>query len=129
MIEPEFASNMRQVVHHLDAAQAIISRGPLEFYLRKLVEHSVALLTTFAPLKVGQRARIASNVECRDGWAGCEEMLAVGATGQVCDVDYFDGHFVFDFCPDKQFYVRDGKTYPSSLPHTYALRAEHLEPM
>lgn len=67
MIEPEFSSNMRQVAHHLEAAQAIISRGPLGFYLRKLVEHSVALLTTFAPrLRPGTGVRVTSGTLAGD---------------------------------------------------------------
>lgn len=122
---PEFVTNMKHACSLIKEAQAVINRGPLDYYLRKLVEQSEALLTVYAPIKVGQRARIVKKIKCEGGWRGCDEMLAIGAMGEVLDVDYADGHFVCDFCPDEQFYVRDGKRIDCSR-HTYRLRAEQL---
>ena len=124
---PEFTTRMNKAVALLTEARDIFARGPLDFYLKKLIEHSGALLTRFAPFTIGQRVKVAKLIKCEGGWRGCEQMLAVGAVGKVYDIDYYDGKFRIDFCPDEQFYIYDGKRYEPSLPHTYGLSADYLE--
>lgn len=118
----DFIQNMREAVRHLSKARDIMSRGPLDYYLAKLVEHSEALLDRYAPLKVGQRAVIARHIKCENGWAGCERTLAVGATGTIHSVDFDHGQFVFAFLPDKEWWVdSQGHERLADSPHTYRL--------
>src|SRR6056297_3129256 len=101
----KFVGDMQKAAEHIEAAQRIMASGPLAFYFKKLVEHSTALLEKYAPIKAGQRARIARRIDCKKiGWAGQEKTLAVGQIGKVESVDYSDGKFRFTFVPDKQWY-------------------------
>ena len=120
---------MKEAVGHLKKAKDILSVGPLDFYLLKLFEHSEALLTRFAPLKLGDKAVIVQKINCKNGWAGRERTLAIGATGAIGKVDYEadSGGFVFDFVPDVEWW-RDsaGVEHKSENPHSYLLGEKYL---
>lgn len=128
MNTPEFVSRMKMAAGKLAEARDLVSQGPLDYYLNKLVEHSEALLTKFAPLKVGDRARIVAEIKCEDGWLGCDRTLAIGQSGFVEDVDYRKGRFVVDFVPDEQWW-RDGngRWHSKDRKHRYCLSADKLE--
>jgi len=122
----DFVSSMKEVSMHLARARDILSRGPLDYYFEKLVEHSEALLHQYAPLKVGQAVVISGNVECTHGWKGRERTLAVGATGTISDVDFANGQFWFDFVPDHEWWTdHDGTEHEAIRPHSYRL-SEHV---
>ena len=124
---PDFIEQMKAGVKYIKAAQDIFARGPLDYYLIKLVNHSEALLTRFAPIKKGDRAIIVKKIKCEGGWVGSEKNLAVGVEGTVCDVDYRDGGFVYDFVPDVQMYCdRDGNYKDKSSSSSYCLREVFL---
>lgn len=122
-----FIARMKEAIGHIEQARDIFAGGPLDFYLCTLVEHSEALLTRFAPLKVGQRAAIAEHIECRGGWAGREKTLAIGATGRISEVHYYDGAFWFDFVPDVEWWIdMFGKDKQLRSTHSYRLRDTKL---
>jgi hypothetical protein len=100
----DFVENMKKACKHLEEARSIMSRGPLDFYLAKLAEHSEALLTKFAPFKVGETVALSGDVPCKGGWTGCEKTLSKWATGKIVEVDYYGGLFYFDFAPDNEWY-------------------------
>lgn len=127
MAGSEFIQRMKEAVGHIAKARDIMSQGPLDYYLGKLVEHSEALLTRFAPLKIGQPVVIVGKIKCEGGWAGCKRTLAMGATGTVSSVDYCDGRFVFEFVPDHEYWTdRDGVEHEATVPHTYSLGDDKL---
>lgn len=122
-----FTENMKEVASLISKARDIMSQGPLDFYFAKLVEHSEALLTRFAPIKVGERAMIIRNIECKDGWKGSEKDLRIGATGEVVGVDYRYGKFMFEFVPDEQWYFFNGEWYRRvDRQHSYCLKEDEL---
>lgn len=125
----DFVNQMKEAVEHIRQAQAIFARGPLDYYLQKLVEHSEALLTKFSPLKVGQEARIVGNIKCDGGWQGAEKTLAIGNVGIVQNVDYIDGRFVCEFVPHRQWYKCpiSREYHEKEYKHSYTLRQEILE--
>jgi len=125
-----FLPRMRQAVEHIKTARDLMSNGPLDYYLMKLCEHSEALLTQFSPIKAGGRAVIIREIECKNGWAGAERTLAVGAVGVVDAVDYVDGRFVFDFIPDRQWWKDDkGEWHEKDRKHSYCLSDRVLRPV
>jgi hypothetical protein len=127
----EFIDRMKQVTDHLTQARRLMDSGPLDYYLVKLVEHSEALLTKFAPFKVGDRACIVQPVPCPGGWAHSAKSLEVGAVGTISDVDYRDGDFVFGFVPDTQFYLsREGWWAKlETSPYNFPLKFQYLGPL
>lgn len=130
----EFIDRMKKVASHLSEAQQLLSKGPLDYYFAKLVEHSEALMT-MAPFQVGDKVKIAKEVPCSGGWVYVARSLEVGATGEITAIDYKDGSFVFDFAPDRIYYhYRDDekqqwKEYiPSSESRkSFELKAMYLE--
>lgn len=127
--QPEFVERMRAVAKHLQSAANLMARGPIEYDFAKLAEQSAALLTRFAPIKVGGRAVIIHEVPCTGGWKDVVG-LAVGNAGVVHDVDYHDGRFVFTFVPDVQAWRDDKGTMhtlsPSQAPYSYGLSEKYL---
>lgn len=124
----DFVSDVRKVSEHLGKARDILSRGLLDYYFEKLVEHSDALLHQYAPLKVGQNVVISGTVECTHGWKGRERTLASGATGTISDVDFAEGQFWFYFVPDNEWWTDlDGNEHKSIRSHSYKLSAHVLE--
>lgn len=124
---PDFIERMKAGVEHIRRAQDIFAKGPLEYYLVKLVEHSEALLARFAPIKKGERAIIVRKIKCEGGWAGSEKNLEVGVEGTVVDVDYQYGGFVYTFTPDVQmFRDYEGNYRDKSSKSSYLLREKYL---
>jgi hypothetical protein len=127
----EFIDRMKQVADHLAQARRLMDSGPLDYYLVKLVEHSEALLTKFAPFKAGDRACIVQPVPCPGGWAHSAKSLEVGAVGTISDVDYRDGDFVFNFAPDVQFYLDREEQWKQhdDPPYHFPLKSQYLGPI
>lgn len=124
---PDFVDRMKLGVKHIQKAQEIFSRGPLDYYLMKLVQHSEALLTRFSPIKTGERAIIVKPIKCEGGWIGSEKNLAVGVEGTVIDVDYRDGKFFYDFVPDVQMYRdSEGNYKDKTSKSSYCLSEKYL---
>jgi hypothetical protein len=107
----DFTSEMRKVADHLESARKILTQGSLDYYFRKLVEHSEALMG-FAKYKIGDEAELQHDIPCTDGWVGSEKHLTKGTTGKIDSVDYANGHFIYYFIPHKQW-------YKDSLSNTY----------
>ena len=127
MVPSSFTDKMKLAIKHIEQARAIMACGPLDFYLEKLVNHSEALLTRFAPLKIGQKAIIVNKVECKNNWSGKEKTLALGATGTIDDVDFDDGKFFFGFVPDHDWWLdRDGNYNVCETKHSYCLSEQFL---
>lgn len=124
---PDFVERMKTGVKHMQQAQDIFARGPLDYYLIKLVQHSEALLVRFAPIKKGQRAIIVKKIKCEGGWSGSEKNLEVGVEGTVVDVDYSDGGFIYTFVPDVQMYRdHEGNYKDKTSKSSYCLREKYL---
>lgn len=124
---PDFIERMKTAIDHLHKARDIFAKGPLDFYLETLVEHSEALLTKFAPLKVGQKAVISGHVKCTEGWKGCENTLRIGAVGTVSEVGYNKGRFWFGFIPDVETWKDSiGVDHISTSSHSYRLSEHQL---
>jgi hypothetical protein len=92
----DFTSEMRKVADHLESARKILTQGSLDYYFRKLVEHSEALMG-FAKYKIGDKAELKHDIPCTDGWVGSEKHLTKGTTGKIDSVDYANGHFIYYF--------------------------------
>ena len=124
---PDFVEQMKMGVKHIQHAQEVFAKGPLDYYLIKLVQHSEALLVRFAPIKKGERAIIVKKIKCEGGWSGSEKNLEVGVEGTVVDVDYSDGGFIYLFVPDVQTY-RDyeGNYKDKTSKSSYYLREKYL---
>lgn len=120
---------MKEAAGLIRKAQDIMSKGPLDYYFAKLVEHSQALLTQFSPLKVGDRAVIIKEVPCTGGWNGYERTLQIGATGRITEVDYYDGRFVLSFVPDHEYWTdHKGGVHESENHHSFSLSETYLSP-
>ena len=118
--------SLKEAMGHIRKAQAIFARGPLEFYLQRLIAHSEALMS-LAPIQVGEHAVIVRKVPCNGGWAGSHKTLAVGAVGRIVSVDW-DGGFIFTFLPLRSWSkLHDGwREFPPR--NTYCLRGRFLMP-
>lgn len=126
----DHVKHMKEVVKHLTAAQQLLSRGPIDYYFAKLVEHSDALCSRFAPLKVDQRAVILRRIKCTGNWSGHDRTLRIGAVGAVYGVDYCEGGFRFDFLPDRVWHKSaDGVEYDSGPTHTFCMREGDIGPI
>lgn len=123
----DFIARMKIAIDHINQARDIFAKGPLDFYLKTLIEHSDALLTKFAPLRVGNKAVITGAVKCDGGWKGCESTLRIGATGTVSDVQYSENQFWFSFVPDVEFFRdENGVERVSTSSHSYLLSESKL---
>ena len=126
----ETIDNITRAIDHLDKAQQLFNNGPLEYYLKKLVHHSEALLTKFAPVRAGDKAIIVKEIKCEGGWQGSEKTLAIGNTGYVEKIDYIKNKFVVQFVPDKQWWLNiEGEYIPKDRKHSYSLLAEKIAPI
>lgn len=118
---------VRNAHSQIRKALEAMDRGPFDYYLNQLAIHSEALLTKFAPIKKGARAVIKCAPECKNGWSGCEDTLAVGRIGTVRDVGYDERGFYFTWVPDFETYKNhEGRYLPSTSVHSYGLRETHL---
>lgn len=68
------------------------------------------------------------------GWKHCKHFLIEGAVGQVKDIDYRDGKFVYDVVFDNESWVtsfgkEEGKLHPVSRDkrHIFCIWEDHLE--
>jgi len=126
MNNSEFVSRMLEASSLLKEYQNIMSGGPMTYYLDRLVEHSEALMQ-LAPIKKGDRAIIVEDVPCEGGWKGSEQNLAKDMTGDVTNVEYYDGCFRYTFVPDIQTYqTRDGSYEPVGRKGSYLLNEKYL---
>lgn len=124
---PYHINTMKEILHHLDEAQKILNKGPLDYYFKKLIEHSEALLTKFSPIKIGDKAVIIKKINCDGGWKNCEKSLEIGSTGKVEDVDYINGEFKYTFIPDNQWYKHDDGSYKElTRKYSYLLKESEL---
>lgn len=124
---PYHINTMKEILHHLDEAQKILNKGPLDYYFKKLIEHSEALLTKFSPIKIGDKAIIVKKIDCSGGWKNCEKTLQIGSIGKVEDVDYSDGEFKYTFVPDYQWIEKDNGNYTLlNRKYSYLLKESEL---
>ena len=123
-----FVDKMKSAVEHVKAARDIVSSGPLMFYLENLIAHSEALMT-FCPFKIGDRAVISNEIKCPQGWKGQEKTLEIGQEGKVVGVDWYDGRFVVDFVPDKQWYMSYGSWVSVDNKRYFPLSVHWLSPL
>lgn len=127
MSKSEFVAKMESVASHFNEIQNLLRQGPIEFYLKKLAEHSEALLTKFAPFKVGDQVIVSKEIECKGSWRGCEKTLQIGAVGTVKNIDYYDGEFWIEFMPSIEWWKdRLGEYHASENRHFYSLPSSKL---
>lgn len=122
------AQTVLTAIKSLDDVMRQLHGGPASHYLRKLCEHSEALLTRFAPLQVGDRAMIVSAVPLIGSWEYHARTLQVGAVGTIREADYSDGDFEFGWEPDEEWWTdRFGVEQRSRTTHRFTLAGKYLK--
>jgi len=110
----------------------ILSRGPAEFYLKKMAEYAEALFSRFAPKRRGDTAILRHAPEISEkvapGWMASKHFLVAGAVGTVDSVDYYDGKFRIGVVfVDESWIDRDGKKQPVTTgKHVYVLSEDEV---
>jgi hypothetical protein len=117
-----------------------LSDGPFDYTLKCLIAAKEALLTRYAPFKVGDRVRLTKapiiTEEIAWGWSSSKHFLVPGATGIVRDsAVYSDGKLVFYVEFDNETWVDDygyngrikNSLVPVSSKHWYTFGESYLE--
>lgn len=120
------ASMAREYADHIREANAAFG-GEVTRHIKRLAYHSDALLTRFAPFRVGQRATIIESVDCRCELLNIMETLEVGRAGTVIEVDYVADEFIIAWSPDREWRGNeDGEWAATDSQRTYRLPAKSL---
>lgn len=90
-------------VHELKSA---LNDTEFFYYVRERVAAYEGLLKRFAPLQVGDRAKLTKTpeitLERAWGWMGAKHFLIEGHEGEVVSVEFSNGLFRYAFKPDNQ---------------------------
>lgn len=109
----------------MQEALTALSGGPFDYTLKCLLAAREALLTRYAPFKVGDRVELALtptiNDETAHGWIGSKHFLIKGAAGTVCSSDVLaDGRLVFHVQFDDETWIDSkGARQQASKKRTY----------
>ena len=121
------ADTVSFALKQIEDAIGVLHSGPVAFGLKRLLEHSSALIG-MSPLGPGDRAEVCHAIDCDNGWASVSRSLDVGATGIVKSVDYEDGQFVCDWVPDVSWWCNCfGEWEQSARRYTFHLRCADLK--
>jgi hypothetical protein len=118
-------SDIRRAGQLMKEANAILSGGPLDYYLTELAAAHDLLMTRFAPFKVGDRVELAVtpviNEKTRWGWMGCKHFLIKGAAGTVASSSCGTKGFRFGIIFDEESWISplDKSVNPTSEPHEF----------
>ena len=116
----------------MQEALAALSGGPFDHALKCLIAAREALLTRYAPFKVGDRVELAVtpkiDAETAYWWQGSKHFLIKGAAGTVRSSDVrSDGRLTFDVEFDDESWIdRDGVRRPVDAKHTYCFGESSL---
>jgi hypothetical protein len=100
-------------MEHIREAQYCFSAGPLEFWLKDLMECHDLLVRKYAPFKVGDRVILtrtpAIEADKNHGWLSYKHFLIKGAKATVQDVSvHGDGFFAHVWFDDESWIDRNG---------------------
>jgi hypothetical protein len=123
--------NVKRGVKLIQDGIGVLSAGPLEYYLRKLIECQELLVTKYAPFKVGDRVILTKtpDINSKDswGWMGSKHFLVKGAHGTVRSVDVdgrgFSASVEFD---DESWIAPDGCINPIKDKHVFGFHEDYL---
>lgn len=123
---------VKEGVEALQRGISLLSGGPLDYTLGCLLAAREALLTRYAPFRVGDRVVLAEtpriDEEVAYGWLGSKHFLVAGAAGVVRSSDVRrNGQLTFDVEFDDESWVdRDGNVRPVSQKHVYCFGEKSL---
>lgn len=123
-----FEKGMRLMQEALTA----LSGGPFDYTLKCLLAARMALLTRYAPFKVGDRVALAVTPVIDEktawGWMSSKHFLIEGALGVVRASDVrSDGQLFFDVEFDDETWIdREGVRRPVERKHTYCFGERSL---
>lgn len=90
-------------------AMAILSSGPLDYYLTEMAAAHELLMSRYAPFKVGDRVELAvtPTINCKTsyGWLGSKHFLKKGAKGTVIDASCGTRGFCFGVMFDDESWI------------------------
>lgn len=124
----QFSKGMRLMQEALSA----LSGGPFDHTMKCLLAAREALLTRYAPFKVGDRVELAVtpkiDADTAYGWLGSKHFLVKGAVGTVRASDVrSDGRLSFEVeFDDESWIARDGTRRPVNAKDVYCFGERSL---
>ncbi len=117
---------------NIEKGVEILSRGPMEYYIKQCDEYVEALFGRFCPWQKGTRVRLSKTPvitpEESWGWMGAKHFLIKGAKGTVDEVDYYDDKFRISVIFDNETHKdQSGKLHGVSKKHSYLFSESYLE--
>lgn len=116
----------------MQEAISALSGGPVDYTLKCLLAAREALLTKYAPFKVGDRVVLAVTPKIDEktayGWLSSKHFLVKGSAGTVRSSDVRqDGRLMFEVEFDDESWIdRDGVRRPIDTKHTYGFGESSL---
>jgi len=104
-----------------------LRKGPASYYFSKL-EVMLTGLFSFAKFQIGDRVKLAADIDAKGGWYHCAHFLKKGEMATVVDMDYDERGFSYNVVFDNETWIdRDGVKQPVANKHSFGLYERHLE--
>jgi hypothetical protein len=121
--------NFKQGLEMLKDAQKLMDKGPVTFYMEKLVGAYEYMIERFCPFKKGDRIELAvtPKITSDSGWYGCRHFLIEGAKGTIYSTECGKNGFSFLVQFDDESYIDcKGVITPIEDKHVFYVSEESL---
>lgn len=122
--------DIKKAVTLVKEANAILSRGPIEYYVNKLLGAHRYAIENHAKLKVGDRAILVKEIDfsAAPGWVHCKHFLKLGALCTVSEVDLNENGFSCSVEFDDESWIDStGVVRQIKDKHTFFFSESYLE--
>jgi len=90
--------NIKEGINKIKEGMSILSKGPMDYYLKGLMECREELFKRCCPFQIGDEVELIVDlkIEKSSGWYSCRHFLIVNAKATVREVDFYRGGFKFE---------------------------------
>lgn len=107
----------------------ILSKGPMEYYIAKLIECREELFKRCCPFGIGDKVELNQNLDIgkSSGWYHCRHFLTCGSKATVVDIDFYKGQFRMDVLFDNETWIDiHGKEHKTDNKHSFCINEKKL---
>jgi len=121
--------NIKEGINKIKEGMSILSKGPMDYYLKGLMECREELFKRCCPFQIGDEVKLIVDlkIEKSSGWYICRHFLIVDAKAMVREVDFYRGGFKFELeFYNESFIDFHGDEHPIINRHTFVFDENQL---